>query len=361
MFPKFPMFLKEQCTVVHVFAQTISTHMLKAKHIKTNIPECMDALPEHPMAELAYEAHQCRRWTWTMWDEPFDDSTIFSYIMYQPEICPKTGRLHFQGYLETHLKKTRKAVMTSLWGGIKGKHFWCTPSRGTAAENQKYCSKRETRAPGLEAYQRGSPFEPLERPTKRSRGEEIAREAYRLGKIPKVTEDNAWVITQYGRRVKDMLDIKDLQEAPPRVTHRDIECILRIGDTETGKSTALWAGHTVEDTYNVEPANGSLWWDGYRYQDRIVIDEFKGQIDAKMLNKILDKFPFDLQIKGKQGHAHWTKVEVASNYPINKWYSDPIEQRTVARRFKGRCYLHRKDEEPVLADPITGVPIPQVK
>jgi len=297
-----------------------------------------------------------------MWDPPEDDLKKFSYIMFQAEECPTTGTLHYQGYLETIDKMTRKAVMTSLWGTKKGKHFWCAPSKGTAKDNMEYCSKSKTRVPGIEPYQRGSPFELIEKTTKkRSRGEEITREAFQLDKLPRVTEDNAWLIANYGRRIKDMLHIKALQDAPPRVIERAMECILHIGPKETGKSTAMWAGATLTDTYNVEPANGKLWWDDYTYQNKIILDEFKGEIPARILNKILDKWPLTLEIKGDKRHAHWTKVEVASNYPIKDWYACPIEQATVARRFH-KCLLYSKlGVPPVLADPITGIAIPQAK
>lgn len=317
--------------------------------------------PPHPLKHLGYEAKQCRRWTWTMWDEPYDDSTIFSYIMYQAEICPTTGTLHFQGYCETHLKKTRKAVMKALWGPVKGKHFWCTPSKGTAAENLAYCSKSETRQTDSEVYQRGSPIELLERPIKRSRGEELARETFRLGRIPTVTEDSAWAITQYGRRLQDMLKIKAMDHAPPLEDIRDIRCILHIGPKGTGKSTAMWDGHTRADTYAIIPANGKLWWDGYTHQRACVIDEFKGEIPARLLNRILDKFPFSIEIKGSRADAYWTEVQIASNYPIKEWYSCPIEQETVARRFH-KCLLYSKvGVPPVPADPLTGIATPQAK
>lgn len=63
------------------------------------------------------------------------------YLVYQQEICPETGRKHWQGYVEFKSQYGRKAVQLML--GVGECHL--EVRRGTAREAAEYCKKEETR------------------------------------------------------------------------------------------------------------------------------------------------------------------------------------------------------------------------
>lgn len=52
----------------------------------------------------------------------------------------------------------------------------------------------------------------------------------------------------------------------------DRECQLFVGPTGTGKSRRAWAEAGM-DAYIKNP--NTKWWDGYKGQDHVIIDEFR--------------------------------------------------------------------------------------
>lgn len=67
------------------------------------------------------------------------------YMVYQLEKCPKTARLHLQGYL--HLdKKVRLAAFKKMPHPWDTAHF--EQCKGTPAQNKAYCTKEESRVDG---------------------------------------------------------------------------------------------------------------------------------------------------------------------------------------------------------------------
>lgn len=62
------------------------------------------------------------------------------------------------------------------------------------------------------------------------------------------------------------------------------------------------------------------WWDGYRGQDCVVIDEFVGLIDITHLLRWFDRYPMFVEIKGGttplKAHRFW----LTSNVDPDKWY-----------------------------------------
>lgn len=77
---------------------------------------------------------------------------LMSYIVAGLEEAPTTGTIHYQGYLETHSKKSLGPLLKeleSLWGS----HPYLTISKGTSEENKNYCLKE-----GTASIEKGSPM-----------------------------------------------------------------------------------------------------------------------------------------------------------------------------------------------------------
>lgn len=69
------------------------------------------------------------------------DLSRVSYLCYQEEVCPKSQRSHFQGYVQCKSTVRVKAVQAIL--GIGKSH--CETQKGTNAEARAYCMKLESR------------------------------------------------------------------------------------------------------------------------------------------------------------------------------------------------------------------------
>jgi len=85
--------------------------------------------------------------TFTSYDiqEPFFDAKKIAYLVYQEEICPKTKRNHFQGYVEFK-KETSYRQAKRILKLKKMPHF--EARNGTQEQAAVYCKKDDTRKPG---------------------------------------------------------------------------------------------------------------------------------------------------------------------------------------------------------------------
>lgn len=100
----------------------------------------------------------------------------------------------------------------------------------------------------------------------------------------------------------------------------DTKVYIFWGPTGSGKSRK--ARQMDPKLYNVpEPNNGSLWFDGYRGQKTILLDDFYGWIKYHTLLQITDGYPYQAPTKGSFVHRQWDTVIITSNKPPEKWYN----------------------------------------
>ena len=90
---------------------------------------------------MAQKFTQSKNWIFTdfqllNWDIIFKSNEDIRFIGWGEEICPKTNRKHIQGWLQLY-KKKRLAAMKK----ILGKEIHLETARGSAEQNEKYCSK----------------------------------------------------------------------------------------------------------------------------------------------------------------------------------------------------------------------------
>lgn len=96
------------------------------------------------------------------------------------------------------------------------------------------------------------------------------------------------------------------------------------GRTGAGKSRRAWEEATF-DAYPKDPR--SKFWDGYRGQDRVVIDEFRGGIDISHMLRWLDRYPVVVEVKGSSVVLKATNIWITSNIHPNDWYPT-LDQET---------------------------------
>jgi len=96
-------------------------------------------------------------------------------------------------------------------------------------------------------------------------------------------------------------------------------CRVFWGRTGTYKSTRAWQEAGV-DVYGKDPR--TKFWCGYRGQENVVIDEFRGAIDISHLLRWLDRFPVHLEIKGSSVPCMVKRYWITSNLNPLYWYAD---------------------------------------
>jgi len=93
-------------------------------------------------------SNQVTSWTFTTFNvgefTPPVESKWFRYLVYQTEICPETGREHFQGYVEF----TRSQRMKSVKDLCNDNTMHLEVRQGTREQARAYCMKEDTRKPG---------------------------------------------------------------------------------------------------------------------------------------------------------------------------------------------------------------------
>lgn len=103
------------------------------------------------------------------------------------------------------------------------------------------------------------------------------------------------------------------------------------GPTGTGKTwnaIEQLAGNDMDQIYMVgcpTSSKQSLWFDGYEGQPFLILDDFDSSFcDLRFLLRLLDKYPFQVPIKGSMGWATFTTVIITSNIRPDAWYQQAL-------------------------------------
>lgn len=197
------------------------------------------------------------------------------------------------------------------------KKFFCKeahvePSRSAAAE--EYVNKEETRVPG-------SQFEYGQRSFKRNdkKDWEAVWAAAKTGDLEAVPADV---------RVRHYTSLKRIgvDHCTPEWRHEvKVKCFW--GGTGLGKTRRAWH-EAGEGAYIKDPC--TKWWDGYRGQTKVIIDEFTGLINLPHLLRWFDRYPCMAEIKGFSVPLRATEFWITSNLNPRDWYKDINEEQRGA-------------------------------
>jgi hypothetical protein len=126
---------------------------------------------------------------------------------------------------------------------------------------------------------------------------------------------------------------------------------LLIGPTGTGKSHLAF--QEAGDSVYIKNPN-TKWWDGYRGEEKVIIDEFCGRIDISYLLLWLDKYPCPAEKKCFNTCLNAKYFWITSNLTVEEWYPDarPVHIAALKRRIKVtkrmmQRYIGEVDEEVV--------------
>lgn len=120
----------------------------------------------------------------------------------------------------------------------------------------------------------------------------------------------------------------------------DIRVALFYGAPGTGKS------HQARLTFpNAYWKDNTKWWPGYNGQDEVIWDEFGGwSCPPSEYNKVFDKYPHYVEVKGGTVPLRASKFIIISNFTPFQWWDAEktrVDLRSVTRRIH-RFFLFRK-------------------
>lgn len=242
-----------------------------------------------------------KNWCFTHYEElpiPFDDESM-SYIIQQREICPTSGREHWQGTFVLRNAKTFTGVRRMLPGTHLEK---CRDITHSIA----YCSKEDTRKPGT------SPIEQGEKPG----GEDWRGMPY----------EELWE-KRSGWMLRNWRAVREYQSTIGRPDMRpNHKMFVYYGPPGSGKSHRAYTENP--DAYSKD---GSKWWDGYTGQTVVIWDDFAGTIPFRDFLRWTDKYPQRVEVKGGSVALKHDKTFVTTNVlPIN-WYPN-CDYNCIKRR-----------------------------
>lgn len=242
------------------------------------------------------------------------------YITFQEEIAPTTLTPHLQGYIELN-----KAQRLSAYKKILTNIAHIEPRRGTQQQAIDYAHKTETRREGTQYYEQGE----IKQQGERNDLKHIGRMIQQNTSLTEIAQLHPDMYIKYSKGFKEL----------QRVSHkpRDFKSIVTIlyGDSNTGKTQYVqqFAKDNNLQVYtytNTHKANTSIFFDGYENQDILLLDEFSGYLPQSFYKQLLDKYAFELPIKGGSKQFTSKYIFIISNKSPQLWYPNATKQDTIA-------------------------------
>lgn len=246
----------------------------------------------------------------------FDDSKILRYIVGQFETCPKTNKVHFQGYCQ--LKKRvqgRKRIQKALSAG----KCWCQKAMGSSADNFNYCTKEHwdgkgNRMAGTQVFEWGKPVV--------MKGQRCDLDDVKLrldagDNLFDIAQEHFKPFIKYHKGFEKYQFMKKTAEA---TDWRNIKVHVHYGDAGSNKSRSAVEAAGGDYYRPVVNKNGQVWFSAYKGEKTLILDDFYGQIPFNYLLRLLDGHKLEVETKGGSTWAMWENVYITSNSHPQFWY-----------------------------------------
>ncbi len=248
---------------------------------------------------MSQSAPSARAWTFTL--NNFTESEVdkmksleCNYIVFGKEIG-ENGTPHLQGCI----RFSRTYRLSGLKKNISSKAHWEPCRDFEAAVN--YCMKEDP-----------EPFIKDNRKQGQRTDLDLACETVKTSGIFGLARDDPAMFVKYHGGFSKLATMFQT----PRNDRPHITWIY--GDTGTGKTRQV---HDKEDSLFVAHASHQ-WWDGYRQQDAILIDDMRASwAPFNILLKILDRYQMQVQIKGGFVELNSPRIYITSQFPPHEVYN----------------------------------------
>lgn len=228
-----------------------------------------------------------------------------------------SGTPHIQGYVYFRHERSRSAVKKDL------PRAWFEKAMGTPEDNKKYCSK-----------DRDILIEDGEPPISRKRKGELGGSA----QVEKY--QRAWDLSKEGRFEEVDASIRFRYMSTMLKIHKHY--MPKIGDADDvtgvwihGKAGAGKSRKAREDYPDSYFKLCNKWWDGYRDEKTVIIDDFdeNHRVLGHHLKIWADRYEFIAEIKGGALKIRPEKIVVTSQYTIEQIWPDDETRDALNRRF----------------------------
>lgn len=263
-----------------------------------------------------------RNWCFTLnnpdglLDVTFEQWDGLRYAVYQHEVG-ENGTEHFQGFIQVDRVQRLSAMIKK----IPGAHF--EVMRGTADQARAYCMKDDSRLDG-----------PWEFGSFTSQGARSDIASFKTAVDSGASDLALWdshpnLFLRYGKMLTTVRNLR--QETRNWVT----EVHIAYGNPGTGKTQ--WAEQQIAGRPFYRHSSAMAhWFENYKGEEDVIIDEFNGWIPWTVFLEMLDKYKCTLQGKGLPGGVNWKpkRIYITTNHSPKTWYGKSEEsEESRARKY----------------------------
>ena len=231
---------------------------------------------------------------------------------------------HLQGYIY------KKSKMT--FNGLKKKLPKChiEEAKGSPQQNKTYCSKDKKFFETGECPSQG----------KRSDLDEVKNTLVsQKTSVEEIIMENPMTYHLYGRTLEKIEDIMNRKKFRTTMT----TCTWYYGKTDTGKSHKAYENFNPETHYNWKDDKG--WWEGYKQQDIVIINEFRGEIPYRNLLKLIDKHPYEVIRRNREPIPFTSKhIIITSSLPPQEIFHNLAENDSLEQLFRRIQIIELKEK-----------------
>ncbi len=271
------------------------------------------------------------------------------YLIVGMEAAPTTGHLHGQGYLKT-IKGIRMKALKLL---LNLPELHLEVKKGTVKEAIAYCENKDPKSE-CKLKDAKDIFEYGERPKGQGCRSDIQVGIDILkggGGISEIAETAPHLIVKYPSGFTKLASVLLEKEVP---LERPVKVYWLWGKTGTGKThSAMYASDDPFVMHGYQLEKG--YFDNYKGQKTLIIDEFAHQCKITYLLSLLDKWKVELNVKYASTFAKWETVFVTTNinYPDSVYPQANNEHRAALfRRITQAVFFEKpwKDATPIMWD-----------
>lgn len=229
------------------------------------------------------------------------------------EICPNTGKLHWQTYMEFNTP-VRIAAIKKMFNDNT---IHVEKRMGTRDQAKEYCMK-DNKYAEYGKWIKGQGH--------RTDLETVAEDLISGRPLKEIMMENPTVYCRYRNGLKDIA-----AEATKVLAAewREVEVILLSGPTGCGKTREAMK----EATYKIQGSQ-LQWWQDYDRDNVICIDEYNNNLQIDELLALLDGYKLRLNCKGSHTYAMWDKVYITTNLRPEELHANakPAHRAALFRR-----------------------------
>ena len=292
-----------------------------------------------------------RNWSFTIFKSEMDehDTDLQFYLAMPPircqyivlgfEICPRTQREHYQGFVRFQHPKTFTGVKQLLGRKRFAPHIeQSAPSPASIL----YCKK------GGNFKEAGDQPEFLHKGGASDGDTELSKAVARKRELYQSLKEGAEPFTLIDEQPEEYAFIHSISKyaAASRVRSFAAQVLYIHGTTGLGKTTTTQLCLDKLNLKYYKKAPGCKWFCGYNFERIIIFDEFASAIPLHRFNAMCDPKPPLLEIKGAQVPNAATHYIILSNRSPDDQYTTthtekPLEWDAYRRRITSTHHLAR--------------------